>query len=68
MKKIPTKILKATKEAQQQWVANELKLTEDYATELRKFSRSLIYGNKFTPRVDLRPDENKELEPEAFAD
>lgn len=60
MKKIPMKILKATKEQQLQWVANEIKVTEGYAEELRKFSRSLVYGNKFTPRVDIRPDENKE--------
>lgn len=60
MKKIPSKVLKAAKESQMQWVAKEIKDVEDYAAELRKFSRSLIYGNKFTPRVDIRPDENKE--------
>jgi hypothetical protein len=60
MKKIPSKILKGTKEQQMQWVANEIKVTESYAEELRKFSRSLVYGNKFTPRVDIRPDENKD--------
>ncbi len=60
MKKIPTKVLKAAKEDQLQWVANEIKVIESYAEELRKFSRSLVYGNKFTPRVDIRPDENKD--------
>ncbi len=60
MKKIPVKILKATNEEKLQWVAQEIRMTESYAEELRKFSRSLVYGNKFTPRVDIRPDENKE--------
>jgi hypothetical protein len=60
MKKIPAKILKQAKEDQMQWVANEIKVIESYAEELRKFSRSLVYGNKFTPRVDIRPDENKD--------
>lgn len=68
MKKIPTKILKASKDQQLKWVANEIKVIEDYAEELRKLSRSLIYGNKFTPRVDERPDLPVELDPEAFAD
>lgn len=60
MKKIPNKIFKQTKEQQLEWVANEIKIIESYAEELRKYSRSLVYGNKFTPRVDIRPDENKD--------
>ena len=51
---------KLPKAERMKWVTNELKEVEDYADELRKFSRSMVYDSKFTPRVDVRPDEGKE--------
>ena len=68
MRKIPSKILKASKDQQRKWVADEIKQIEDYAEELRRFSRSIILDKNFVPRVDERPDLPIELEPEAFAD
>lgn len=47
-------------EEKMKWIMNELKEAEDYADELRKYSRAIVLDGKFTPRVDIRPDENKE--------
>jgi hypothetical protein len=59
-KAIPSKVLKMSKPKQLEWVANEIKMEEQYCEELRRFSRSLVLDSHFTPRVDIRPDENKD--------